>query len=67
MHPAAQYLEWLIDLYGLPAILSNLSDVCDAKAHHIAIHWQDVALAKAWSAAQSYISEAHEQLAQLNL
>ena len=41
-------LEMLVDTCGLDSVLMALSEVCGLKAAHIAEHWQDTNLAKAW-------------------
>lgn len=41
-------LEALVDRWSLPYVLSLLSEICYAKASHIAENWQDVGLAHVW-------------------
>src|ERR1700747_3132600 len=41
-------LEKLVDANGLFGVLKMLSEVCHAKADHIAHNWQDTALANMW-------------------
>jgi hypothetical protein len=41
--------ERLIDLRGIESVLVALSEICGAKAEHIAVNWQDTALAKRWA------------------
>lgn len=42
-------LENLIDRRGISSVLMTLSTICGAKAEHIAVNWQDTALAKRWA------------------
>ena len=42
-------LESTIDAAGLDAVLMGLSEICGAKAEHIAHAWQDASLAKRWA------------------
>jgi hypothetical protein len=42
-------LEVLIDKRGISSVLMALSEICGAKAVHIAENWQDTALAKRWA------------------
>ena len=42
-------LEALVDACGLDSVLMALSEVCGLKAEHVANHWQDASLAKAWA------------------
>jgi hypothetical protein len=48
-------LEALIDKLGLVEVLSQISEICHAKAEHIAENWQDVNLAKTWTKAAMQI------------
>ena len=41
-------LEGLIDRRGIQMVLQQISEICDAKAEHIADNWQDTVLAKQW-------------------
>ena len=41
-------LEALIDKHGLDDVLSEIVTICRHKAEHVAVNWQDMALAKAW-------------------
>lgn len=50
-------LEEMVDRMGLGEVLALLSDVCDAKADHVAGAWADHTLADAWSAARDRLSE----------
>ena len=42
-------LEALVDASNLTAVVQALSEICDAKAEHIATNWQDDPLARAWA------------------
>jgi len=44
-----EQLESLIDSAGLNSVLMALSEICGAKAEHIATNWQDAHLAKRWA------------------
>jgi hypothetical protein len=41
-------LETLIDRRGIEQVLQQISEICGAKAEHIASNWQDAALARRW-------------------
>ena len=43
-------LEILIDTIGLAAVLDAVSGICDAKAEHVLVNWQDKPLAAQWAA-----------------
>lgn len=45
-----EMLEAIVDRNGLSGVLEMLSDICGAKAAHVAETWQDASLAKAWDA-----------------
>ena len=49
-------LEALIDRYGLGDVLHCLERICDAKAEHVAVNWQDASGAKIW-ASRAYALE----------
>ena len=57
-HPT-QALEALIDRYGLSAGLSAIAEICDLKAEHIAVNWQDCHLAKSWADAAHKVEAVH--------
>jgi hypothetical protein len=42
-------LEALVDAAGIEAVVQGLSEICGAKAEHIASAWQDTLLAKRWA------------------
>lgn len=41
-------LESAIDTCGLRAVLIAIAYICDEKAEHLRVNWQDGTLAKAW-------------------
>lgn len=43
-------LEGAIDRYGLAHVLLCVSALCDEKAQHIRINWQDAKTARPWAA-----------------
>ena len=49
-------LEAMIDAHGLGAVISAISDVCDAKAQHISENWQDESLANVWQEAANMLA-----------
>jgi hypothetical protein len=48
-------LERLIDQRGIADVLMALSEICGAKAEHIAVNWQDAHLAKRWATLEGAI------------
>jgi CRISPR/Cas system-associated endoribonuclease Cas2 len=46
----ASELERLIDAEGLDIVLAAIREICYDKAQHIAVDYQDLALAKQWLA-----------------
>jgi hypothetical protein len=48
-------LEQLIDQRGIANVLIALSEICGAKACHIAENWQDAHLAKRWATLEGAI------------
>jgi hypothetical protein len=48
-------LEKLIDRHGIADTLIALSEICGAKAEHIATNWQDAHLAKRWATVEGAI------------
>lgn len=46
--PLSEVLEKHIDRVGLPQFLETIAIVCEEKADHIRVNWQDKALAVAW-------------------
>lgn len=51
-------LERMIDAAGLGSVLEALSEVCDEKAEHIRVNWQDSSTARAWAEACGVIGVA---------
>ena len=52
------YLEDAIDRVGLAAVLSLITEICDAKADHLRSNWQDEAAARAWEQAAVKVNSA---------
>lgn len=44
-------LEKLIDIYGLHGLMAGLADVCQAKAEHLRVEWQDPQTGHTWDKA----------------
>jgi hypothetical protein len=51
-------LEALVDTAGIEAVLQGLSEICGAKAEHIASNWQDTLLAKRWATLEGALGVA---------
>lgn len=58
MDTIAIELEQMIDQHGLDIVLQSIREICYAKANHIAVEWQDVALAKQWLAKGIRVNQA---------
>jgi hypothetical protein len=43
------HLEALIDKHSIASVLWSLAAICDGKAEHVAVNWQDAALARQWT------------------
>lgn len=48
-------LEALIDSRSIEQVLIAISEICGAKAEHVAHAWQDAALAKRWATIEGAI------------
>lgn len=44
-----EHLERLIDIRGIESVLIAISEICDGKAEHIQVNWQDATLALRWA------------------
>ncbi len=55
-------LEALVDKFGLPRVLSILSEVCIAKSAHLEENWQDSNAAKLWEHASRQIDKTSERI-----
>lgn len=53
-------LESTIDAYGLSELLRRVAQICDEKAHHVKVNWQDEALAKHWACASARLLAVSE-------
>lgn len=51
-------LEMLIDRRGISDVLMAISEICGAKAEHIAHAWQDASLAKRWATVEGAVGVA---------
>jgi hypothetical protein len=51
-------LEASIDAAGIETVLQGLSEICGAKAEHIAQAWQDTILAKRWATLEGALGVA---------
>jgi hypothetical protein len=51
-------LEGLIDRRGIQMVLQQISEICGAKADHIAENWQDTILAKQWATLEGALGVA---------
>lgn len=61
----AEHLEQLIDCYGLPRLLAELSTIAYAKAEHLQTNWQDNILSKAWVRAGDRLAKLGHELPRL--
>ncbi len=43
---------------GLAGLLERISEICEAKAEHVAVNWQDEKTAKAWTKAARAVDRA---------
>ena len=55
-------LEAMIDLENLASLLETISDICHAKAEHIASNWQDPYTAAPWRRAGVLIARLSQQV-----
>lgn len=53
---AKDYLEQLIERYGVKETLALMSDILSEKAMHIGANWQDENTAQIWEHAAKYIA-----------
>jgi hypothetical protein len=54
----AHDLETLIDRRGVEQVLQQISEICGAKAEHIASNWQDAGLARRWATVEGAVGIA---------
>lgn len=52
-----QKLEQMIDKYSVADVLIAIKDICDEKAEHIDMNWQDTQLANQWKKAAREIQK----------
>lgn len=48
-------LEEMVDKVGVRNVLYALAHICNAKAEHVAVNWQDTAMAKEWTRAAAKV------------
>ena len=53
-----QALEQLLDRVGLKMILEHLGNICEQKAEHIEVNWQEPHTAKRWREAAKHLDTA---------
>jgi hypothetical protein len=51
-------LEALVDATSIEAVIQGLSEICGAKAEHIAHNWQGTILAKRWATMEGALGVA---------
>jgi len=51
-------MEYLIDRYGLNAVLDNMADIASEKADHVFINYNDTVTADTWDRAASNLRVA---------
>lgn len=64
---ALRDLEAMVDRYSLSDVLSVLMEICDGKAEHLAVNWQDHAAAKQWARCAVVLDSAAAQVAKEHL
>ena len=57
-------LEPIVDQFGIDEVLQALVHICDEKAEHVAVHWQDTITAKWWADAANAIGITHHIVTQ---
>ena len=67
MDNIADTLEQLVDTYGLYAVITVLAEVCDAKAAHLAVNWQDYPAERRWLRAARRIDACETALHRIQL
>jgi hypothetical protein len=58
----AQALEQMVDAFTVREVLNALVMICDEKAEHVAVNWQDATSAKWWANASNQIENAKDKL-----
>jgi hypothetical protein len=53
-------LEAMVDAVGLRNVLYALVHICHEKAEHLAVNWQDICTAKAWTREALRLQKAAE-------
>ena len=48
-HDERLEIERLMDAAGIAAVLSATASICDEKAEHVSVNWQDAPLGKRWA------------------
>lgn len=41
-------LEQIVDVFSVEAVLEALAEICQDKAEHIRLNWQDTSLSQVW-------------------
>ena len=54
--------ESMIDKHGVADVLLMIGDICNAKAEHISINWQDEGLSHKWMKAGQVVRKAVREL-----
>lgn len=56
MNALAEQLEQLIDKYSIADVLAVIGDICEVKAEHVLVNWQDEGIALKWQAIAEALS-----------
>lgn len=62
-----EQIERAIDADGLPELLLHISLICDEKADHIRINWQDNKTARPWATTAKRLEKSARDAMELSL
>jgi hypothetical protein len=57
-----EQIESIVDREGLEEVLIAIIHICDEKAEHVAVNWQDTTTAKWWTNAAEQIQRAERSV-----
>jgi hypothetical protein len=60
-------LEAMIDKTSVRFVLECIAEMCELKAEHVAVNWQDEHTARVWSRAAAYVEKAAQTRAVLDV
>jgi hypothetical protein len=58
-------LEQMVDMYGLPTVTAALAVICEMKAEHMRVNWQEPTRGRYWTRASIALTKAEHAVTRI--